>query len=308
MRVELLPPGVTYRQYDYWTRNGLIDADLSDVPEGQLGTHTDRWGITRTRTHRRPGSGRRRGIDHLEWLTMAVMAPWVKAGLTPHAAATLARALITDGQAVLAGHLITPIERTLDVTKLASALPKDKNGLEAIAGKMLANPHEQRVVIAVVDISQVTTKVDDDTEEATIRVREIEALEGTQAEQVRQILVETRELRTGSGTLPFDESTGDGRDDGEWDQGQHTPQPTEGELKAIGGTVTVAADEDVIEDGEDDPASDWPLPGGQQAPADPDGDAEWDAADPSLPAADETGWRSSPHDTPVTDAEREATD
>ena len=64
--------GITYRQFDHWIRRGYIAGGC-------------------------PGSGRRRDISADEFDVLARMAGLVRAGVTPAAAAELARQPIKRG-------------------------------------------------------------------------------------------------------------------------------------------------------------------------------------------------------------------
>jgi hypothetical protein len=62
------------------------------------------------------------------------------------------------------------------MTKIQSTLPKGSNGLTAIASRMVAQPNELHVVIAVLDCAKVTTDTDTGDSEPTARVLRVEAI------------------------------------------------------------------------------------------------------------------------------------
>jgi hypothetical protein len=83
------------------------------------------------------------------------------------------------------------------MTKLASTLPGgDGNGLNAIARKLIDNPHDVHVVIALVDCKKVTT----DNDSGEIVPTAEEADRDIAAKMMRRAL----EKRTGKTVLPFD--------------------------------------------------------------------------------------------------------
>lgn len=92
------------------------------------------------------------------------------------------------------------------MTKLGSALPKDDgNGLVAISGELIRDPHQVHVVIAVVDCSKLSTDTDTGLVVPTARIRSIEAMKGEDAELAEQLLRRAYEARTGRNELPFDD-------------------------------------------------------------------------------------------------------
>jgi hypothetical protein len=89
---------------------------------------------------------------------------------------------------------------------LSGALPDgDGNGLSAIVHELIAHPRQIRVVVALVDTMKITTKIDEGSKVATVRVRRIEAITdpGDRA-QLERLLLREFERRTGQTVLPFD--------------------------------------------------------------------------------------------------------
>lgn len=91
------------------------------------------------------------------------------------------------------------------MTKLASGLPQgDGNGLDAIAHRLIHNPHEIHVVVALVDCKKITTDNDSGDVEATARIRRIEAIDQDDKDLAAKMLRRALERRTGKTVLPFD--------------------------------------------------------------------------------------------------------
>jgi hypothetical protein len=91
------------------------------------------------------------------------------------------------------------------MTKLASGLPKgEANGLDQLARKLLDNPHEVHVVIALVDCSKIATNVDSGDVEPTARIRRVEAVSGDDKSVAATMLRRALERRTGQTVLPYD--------------------------------------------------------------------------------------------------------
>lgn len=90
-------------------------------------------------------------------------------------------------------------------TKLAGALPQgESNGLAAISRELVELPDKVHVVIALVDCSKITHKVDDGDVIPTARIRRIEAISDAEDGLVlRRILLRQYERRTGKEVLPF---------------------------------------------------------------------------------------------------------
>lgn len=91
------------------------------------------------------------------------------------------------------------------MTKLNSALPKgESNGLAAIARKLIDEPQQVNIVIALVDCKSTTT--DNDTGEIvpTARIRRIEPITDADKDVAAKMLRRAMERRTGKTVLPFD--------------------------------------------------------------------------------------------------------
>jgi hypothetical protein len=89
---------------------------------------------------------------------------------------------------------------------LSGALPDgDGNGLAAIAAQLIEEPRRVRVILALVDTVKITSKVDDGSRTATVRIRRIEAItDSADMAHLRRILEREFERRTGQTMLPFD--------------------------------------------------------------------------------------------------------
>jgi len=79
-----LPPNVTYRQFDHWVTRGWIYASGGG------------------------GHGHPRDLSNSERAVLEQMGRLVADGVTPARAVTLARELVANGTARLAGHVLTP--------------------------------------------------------------------------------------------------------------------------------------------------------------------------------------------------------
>jgi hypothetical protein len=92
---------------------------------------------------------------------------------------------------------------------LSGRLPDgDADGLHHLLPDLVADPTQVRVMVALIDTSKVTTKVDDATVTATVRVRRVEALtDPVDCEAARRILQRAYERRTGLTVLPFELET-----------------------------------------------------------------------------------------------------
>lgn len=89
------------------------------------------------------------------------------------------------------------------MTKLASSLPSgEANGLASLARKLIDNPAEVHVVIALVDCKSVTTDVDSGDITPTARIRRIEPITGDR-DLVAKVMRRAMEERTGKTVLPF---------------------------------------------------------------------------------------------------------
>ncbi|UVF61166.1 hypothetical protein SEA_AOKA_43 [Arthrobacter phage Aoka] len=99
------------------------------------------------------------------------------------------------------------------MTKLSGALPKEyeDDGLGAINRELIDNPHDTRVVIALVDCKSITKDTDTGLEQATARIIQIEPLTDSDDEdRAREMLLAAQEQRTGRKALPLvDGGTGE---------------------------------------------------------------------------------------------------
>jgi DNA-binding transcriptional MerR regulator len=77
-RVAEQIPGITYRQLDYWTRRGFLEADSAT-----------------------PGSGRYRSYSQIEVLVATLMVRLIEAGFTVEAAHSIARDIAAGRPAML---------------------------------------------------------------------------------------------------------------------------------------------------------------------------------------------------------------
>lgn len=151
------------------------------------------------------------------------------------------------------------------MTKLKGALPKhdSQNGLEALDPMICHAPTRQFLVIAVVDADKVTTDVDSGEQEATLRIRRIEAVPADHAEAVSMVLTGAMEARTGLQSLPLvvDPETGEvsvSDDHAEVDREPQGP-PSWAEGVTVSGTgplrdMAQRAGLRVVEDHDADPA------------------------------------------------------
>jgi len=84
---------------------------------------------------------------------------------------------------------------------IASSFKKDEreyNGLESISEALINEPHETRVVVAVVEVVRITKNVaDGGTETPTVRFTQIEPLYEADADQARAALRKAYNARTG---------------------------------------------------------------------------------------------------------------
>jgi len=100
------------------------------------------------------------------------------------------------------------------MTKLLGKLPQDneQNGLNALASKLIEDPERRHVIVAIVDCSVVTTNVDTDETEPTIRVLRVEAVNADDDTDARKMLKRALEKRTGRTALDgldFNHATGE---------------------------------------------------------------------------------------------------
>lgn len=92
------------------------------------------------------------------------------------------------------------------MTRLSSGLPKDpqKNGLGAIAGALLNNPHHKHLVIALVDCSKITEDTDTGERQPTIRILRIERVAPEDQDEAERLVRRALEYRSGDTVLPLD--------------------------------------------------------------------------------------------------------
>lgn len=89
---------------------------------------------------------------------------------------------------------------------LGGTLPADdRNGLTALARRLIGNPEAVHVVVALVDCSRITRKIDTGDEVPTVRIRAIEPIgEHADAKEMRRLLRRAYERRTGKTELPLE--------------------------------------------------------------------------------------------------------
>lgn len=99
------------------------------------------------------------------------------------------------------------------MTKLSGSLPKEysDDGLGSINRELIDNPHDARVVVALIDCKSITTDTDSGLQQATARILHIEPLTDPDAEdRAREMLLDAQEQRTGRKPLPLvDGGTGE---------------------------------------------------------------------------------------------------
>jgi hypothetical protein len=89
----------------------------------------------------------------------------------------------------------------MTAVNVASSFKKDErenNGLEAIAKALIEDPHTRHVIVAVIETSAVRTDYrDGGAKTPTVRFVQIEAVDGSDAEQARAMLDKAFRARTG---------------------------------------------------------------------------------------------------------------
>lgn len=89
--------------------------------------------------------------------------------------------------------------------KLAGVLPKGSpNGLGDIALDLVQQPSRTRVIIAIVDVKEITTHPDTGEVVPTVRIRRVEPITGPDASDARRLLERAMERRHGGERLPFE--------------------------------------------------------------------------------------------------------
>jgi hypothetical protein len=96
------------------------------------------------------------------------------------------------------------------MTKLASTLPTgDKNGLVAITGDLLNDPHNAHLAVALISTKQITTDTDTAVREATIRIDRIEVITDPEdVATVEGLVRRAMEERIGD-AIPFEDMRDD---------------------------------------------------------------------------------------------------
>lgn len=89
---------------------------------------------------------------------------------------------------------------------LQSSLPADdRNGLANLAGKLIDDPEHVHVVVALVDCTKITTKVESGDQVPTARIRAIEPIaQHADAAEMERLLRRAYERRTGKVELPLE--------------------------------------------------------------------------------------------------------
>lgn len=96
-----------------------------------------------------------------------------------------------------------------DAVKLSAALPADEdtNGVDALAVTLVDDPEQIRVAVLWFDTVKITDLTDSGKRIPTIRVRRIEPIGNVLAVpvEIRKLVDEATQARTGRVPLPFDE-------------------------------------------------------------------------------------------------------
>lgn len=96
-----------------------------------------------------------------------------------------------------------------NTVKLASGLPSDfdLNGIDQQRPALVTNPETTRVAIIWYDVAKIGIDVDTGSRTPTIRIRRAEPLGDvdTIPDDIRKLVEEATEKRTGRVPLPFDE-------------------------------------------------------------------------------------------------------
>jgi hypothetical protein len=89
---------------------------------------------------------------------------------------------------------------------MAGNLPADdRNGLAALAGRLVDDPQKVHVVVALIDCVKVTKKVESGEEVPTARIRAIEPIAAhADAAEMERLLRRAYERRTGKVELPLE--------------------------------------------------------------------------------------------------------
>lgn len=94
----------------------------------------------------------------------------------------------------------------MSVTLLGSLPNDDRNGIGMISSALCDSPESVHVIIALVDCTKITTKVESGDIIPTARIRHVEAFPGVTADasEVRRLLRRAFERRTGKEELPLE--------------------------------------------------------------------------------------------------------
>lgn len=71
------------------------------------------------------------------------------------------------------------------------------DGLDAIRDQLVKQPHQARIIVAVVDVSKITENVEDGTTTPQVRFRSVEVMEGDAAIKATQLIEARYAERTG---------------------------------------------------------------------------------------------------------------
>lgn len=89
--------------------------------------------------------------------------------------------------------------------KLSPKLPEgEANGLDRIEGRMIREPEDAVIVVAVVDVVKLTSNLDTGDVEPTVRIRKLEVMQNESETDARELLDRAYARRTGREMLPLD--------------------------------------------------------------------------------------------------------
>lgn len=95
--------------------------------------------------------------------------------------------------------------------KLSPKLPEgEANGLDRIEGRMIREPEDAVIVVAVVDVVKLTSNLDTGDVEPTVRIRKLEVMQNESETDARELLDRAYARRTGREMLPLDVDTDTG--------------------------------------------------------------------------------------------------
>lgn len=94
----------------------------------------------------------------------------------------------------------------MSVTLSGSLPADDRNGISAISAAMVDDPEGVHIIIALVDCTKITTKIESGDVVPTARIRAVEAFAGhtADAKEVRRLWRRAFERRTGKVELPLE--------------------------------------------------------------------------------------------------------